>query len=190
MPQKRDLRVQKTYSALFCAFQNLLREKNFEDITVTELCDHALIRTATFYKHFPDKYTFASFMLCELRQEYYKTALQTPLASEEDFYLNLVRASFAFLQEHQTLVQALNADSMMSTIALTTSDNLRNELIFHLTKNQQSGQDLAASPALTAEIFIGSVNQLGRWWLSHPNEISLSALVEQLRPFVRRLLNG
>lgn len=190
MTQKRDLRVQKTYSALFRAFQDLLREKSFDDITVTELCDRALIRTATFYKHFPDKYAFASFMLCELRQAYYKAALQTPHASEEDFYLNLVRASFTFLQEHQTLVRSLNADSMMSTIALTSSDSLRSELIFHLTKNQQSGQDLAASPALTAEIFIGSVNQVGRWWLSHPNELSLPTLVEQLRPFVRRLLNG
>lgn len=60
MNEKRDLRVQKTYTALFSAFENLITKKNFEDITVRELCDLALVRTATFYKHFTDKYDFLS----------------------------------------------------------------------------------------------------------------------------------
>ena len=65
MPEKQDLRVQKTYAALFQAFQELLTEKDFESITVTELCDRAMIRTATFYKHFADKYAFFAFLINE-----------------------------------------------------------------------------------------------------------------------------
>ena len=39
-----DLRIKKTYRALFDAFTELLEEHRFEDLTVAMLCDRALIR--------------------------------------------------------------------------------------------------------------------------------------------------
>ena len=50
--KKPDLRVQKTRSALTSALYDLLCQKSFDDVTVTELCEKAVIRKATFYKHF------------------------------------------------------------------------------------------------------------------------------------------
>ena len=44
--------MQKTRSALTSALYDLLCPKSFDDITVTELCEKAVIRKATFYKHF------------------------------------------------------------------------------------------------------------------------------------------
>lgn len=44
MEKKKDLRVQKTYSALMAAFEALMAEETFDDITVNELCARALIR--------------------------------------------------------------------------------------------------------------------------------------------------
>ena len=61
MEKKLDLRIQKTYQALHNAFTILLEEKNFEEITVNELCDAAMIRRTTFYKHFADKYEYFQF---------------------------------------------------------------------------------------------------------------------------------
>ncbi len=58
-----DLRIQKTYAALTGAFIDLLQIKSFEQITVKELCDNAIVRTATFYNHFADKYAFAGIRL-------------------------------------------------------------------------------------------------------------------------------
>jgi AcrR family transcriptional regulator len=58
MAVKEDLRVKKTKKALYDAFMTLLSEKQFEDITVNELCDAAGVRRATFYKHYSDKFDF------------------------------------------------------------------------------------------------------------------------------------
>ena len=55
---KSDLRIIKTRKALYTAFTMLLGEKSFEDITVNELCENAMVRRATCYKHFADKYDF------------------------------------------------------------------------------------------------------------------------------------
>ena len=37
-----DLRIKKTYRALFEAFTELLEEHRFEDVTVAMLCDRAI----------------------------------------------------------------------------------------------------------------------------------------------------
>ena len=61
MEEKTDLRIRKTYKALCDAFVTILEKKRFDDLTVNELCDEAMIRRATFYKHFADKYDFFFF---------------------------------------------------------------------------------------------------------------------------------
>lgn len=63
MEEKTDLRIRKTYKALCDAFVTILEKKRFDDLTVNELCDEAMIRRATFYKHFADKYDFFFFFL-------------------------------------------------------------------------------------------------------------------------------
>ena len=58
-----DLRIKKTYRALFDAFTELLEEHRFEDLTVAMLCDRAMIRRTTFYKHFRDKNDYFAFYI-------------------------------------------------------------------------------------------------------------------------------
>ena len=58
MEKKVDLRILKTHKALCETFSTLLEEKKFEEITVNELCQRAMVRRATFYKHFADKYEY------------------------------------------------------------------------------------------------------------------------------------
>lgn len=61
--EQLDLRVQKTYRSLIDAFEKLLKDKEFEKILVTELCEAAMIRRPTFYSHFLDKYDFFTFFI-------------------------------------------------------------------------------------------------------------------------------
>lgn len=51
---KEDLRVQKTVSAIREAFEELLCEKDYEKITVTELAARARINKKTFYTYYTD----------------------------------------------------------------------------------------------------------------------------------------
>ncbi len=188
MEKKRDLRVQKTYAALFSAFENLIEQKSFEEITVRELCDLALVRTATFYKHFADKYEFLSFMIEELRTEYFKTAEALPCHSTEDYYLNIIKSGLDFLMTNQSFIKCTDSDNMASIIMKTASAHSHHALLAKLEEDQRSGHTLISSPELTAEIFLGAMNQISRWWLLHQKEISVSELLEQLKPFVQSLV--
>lgn len=61
---KKDLRVIKTLRVIDEAFLKLLREKSFDEITIKEICNVAMINRGTFYSHYADK-----FQLIESYQE-------------------------------------------------------------------------------------------------------------------------
>jgi AcrR family transcriptional regulator len=51
-----DLRVQRTNKFLWDALISLMAERDFETLTVTEICERAMVHRTTFYKHYEDKY--------------------------------------------------------------------------------------------------------------------------------------
>src|SRR5215472_1916718 len=51
-----DLRIRRTHKLLWEALMALLATRAFEDITVTNICDRAMVHRTTFYKHYEDKY--------------------------------------------------------------------------------------------------------------------------------------
>ena len=54
----KDLRVKRTYKMLKEAFTVLLSQRPFEQLTVQEICEKAMVRRTTFYQHFEDKHDF------------------------------------------------------------------------------------------------------------------------------------
>ena len=56
---QNDLRVIKTKKYIEESFIYLLRQKDFNKITVQDILDRALINRSTFYKHYTDKYQLA-----------------------------------------------------------------------------------------------------------------------------------
>ena len=65
MPKKTDLRVIKTERAIHNALIDLLKKKDLEKITVSELSQKAEINKATFYLHYTDIYSLYQDVLAE-----------------------------------------------------------------------------------------------------------------------------
>lgn len=63
MEKKKDLRIIRTDKTLVNAFYDLLRTNAVENISISLLCDNALVNRATFYKHFTDKKNFLDFCI-------------------------------------------------------------------------------------------------------------------------------
>ncbi len=67
---KEDLRVIKTIEGIKGAFESLICEKNYEKITVKELCDLARINKKTFYHYYESLDDLLAEMQAELSASY------------------------------------------------------------------------------------------------------------------------
>src|SRR6202022_214366 len=62
---KIDPRIRRTRQMLFQAFEELLAEKAFDQISVQDLAERSTLNRATFYDHFPDKFALLEAMMGE-----------------------------------------------------------------------------------------------------------------------------
>lgn len=53
--KKEDLRTRRTKKMILTAFMQLVENKGYEQITVSDIANEAMINRATFYAHFKDK---------------------------------------------------------------------------------------------------------------------------------------
>lgn len=51
-----DLRVRRTHKLLWDALMAELSERPFDEISVKDICERAMVHRTTFYKHYEDKY--------------------------------------------------------------------------------------------------------------------------------------
>jgi AcrR family transcriptional regulator len=56
-PNEKDPRVIRTRQLIQDAFNGLIKEKEFNAITIRDITEKATVNRATFYAHFDDKYT-------------------------------------------------------------------------------------------------------------------------------------
>lgn len=94
--RKDDLRKIKTRMALDGAFTSLIKEKSFDDISVKDITERAMINRGTFYMHFQDKYELLN-------------AYETELLS--DLSKNLMEN----IDEHQKLTRKMAKDIAIKT---------------------------------------------------------------------------
>src|SRR6202022_3031505 len=62
---KIDPRIRRTRQMLFQAFEELLAEKSFDQISVQHLAERSTLNRATFYDHFTDKFALLEAMIGE-----------------------------------------------------------------------------------------------------------------------------
>jgi len=183
MEKKLDLRVQKTYKSLHTAFSELLEEKTFEDFTVLELCERAMIRKNTFYLHFGDKYEYFNYYLSELREEF-KNNIRSKKEYNDpnDYSIYMLQELFQFTKEHQSILKRLKQSNRMSFLYEALQEQVSLELynvMININKNKPSPElDLLIS------FYAGGIVNTTYWWLNNPDKLDESTIAEKLLQMV------
>lgn len=183
-----DLRLTRTYDALTEAFRQLIQQKDFEQITVKELCTVAKTRTATFYTHFSDKYDFFAFMINRMRDQFIKEENHTDTSDPQAYFTSLIRVGFDFIEKNESMLHSIDADSMLAVIAHTTSSGYRSEVTQHFIELREAGTGLPADPELMTEMFIGAMSQTSRWWFEHRAEVSKEEMIQRLSAAFKKMI--
>lgn len=185
MEQKVDLRIVKTHKALTDAFWQMLGEKKFEEITINELCDRAMVRRATFYKHFADKNEFFAFLIQRKQTEFdAQIRQQTDNAHPQSFYLGVIQHALDFLNSNKKLVQTVLQSNMLPTVVDILSKQISLDISQKLKEDAKNGVPLPASPQVMAQFFTGALVYTTMWWVTQ-KKVSEAELMEELTPLLR-----
>ncbi|RRN05859.1 TetR family transcriptional regulator [Bibersteinia trehalosi] len=92
--QKQDLRVVRTHALIKNALIELLKNNEFEKISVQDIVEKAMINRATFYKYYSGKSDLAGVMIEELKQAHAQL-LQTKQQSDDlNHFINTALPAF------------------------------------------------------------------------------------------------
>ncbi|MGE7768195.1 TetR/AcrR family transcriptional regulator [Peribacillus sp. NPDC096540] len=98
----QNIRRTPTRKAIVEAFMELVREKEFEKITIKNITEHANINRATFYAHFEDKYQLFDEMIKDSATEMIKKYTKEVNTWDEKQIECLFHAVYEYLKQVKT----------------------------------------------------------------------------------------
>lgn len=160
-----DLRVQRTIKSIYQAFEELIVEKDYEKITVTELAKRAMINKKTFYRYCPTLDDLLAEIQAQYSQEYLK---QTKDFQYPRDLAKSVRAFFTYSAAQDKAYERITISSADSSYS-----GIRQQMI-----NQVMNKTWGASPAF---------NRLNDW----QKQVLLSFIENTgLRIYIQWVKNG
>lgn len=181
MENKQDLRIVRTYKSLTDAFLQLMSEKHFEDITINELCERAMIRRTTFYKHFADKYEFFRFFVWRLQIDFdASNPASADYKDPQSFYISIIRHVMDFLKEHEQLVHKILSSNLLPTLLDILSEQITSDIKEKIKIGIKNGINAPADPEIVASFFTGAMIYTLRLWLVQKKHLSEEKLIQEI----------
>lgn len=184
--KKQDPRVTRTRHYLMQSLCDLMKEKEFDQITVQEITERAIINRATFYAHFDDKYKLLENMVHRSFQEMLesKVAISEGLTHQNLRLLTLVTCEFLVKfhtdhtpgQESELLPVEREVRSIVSRLVT--------DCVAHLP-HSQSGIPAETISIWVSSIIFGSALQ----WLHSRSTLSAEEITDQIMALTMNGLN-
>ncbi|OOS02301.1 transcriptional regulator, TetR family [Moraxella cuniculi DSM 21768] len=92
--EKQDLRVIRTHALIKNALIDLLKNQEFEKISVQDIVEKAMVNRATFYKYYSGKSDLAGVMIDELKKDYAELLLQKEQTRNMNDFIQHVLPAF------------------------------------------------------------------------------------------------
>ena len=127
--EKQDLRIVKTKKVLYMALVDLMREKTFEEIKVSEICSRALVNRSTFYAHYEDKYEFLVDFL-----DTFKDSLTSYLDTNDnnlntkEYYMEMLKLLLTHIEDKKNIYSAIMVNNRNGVMMDIISDVVNKDI--------------------------------------------------------------
>ena len=124
MVKKTDLRVIKTKNLIYNTLIELMKDKTFEEIKVSEICSRALVNRSTFYAHYEDKYEFLVDFL-----DTFKDSLTSYLDTNDnnlntkEYYMEMLKLLLTHIEDKKNIYSAIMVNNRNGVMMDIISDD-------------------------------------------------------------------
>ena len=179
MNKKDDLRVIKTRKLIYQTLLELMKEKTFEEIKVSDICSKAMINRSTFYAHYEDKYELLVDFLSNLKEEFVSELNKGNKEnfSIREYYIRLISLFLDHIDSKRDVYTAImvnNRSSIMMDILLSVvNDDILNRF-------KKTDINLKVPPEVISKFYLGGVINIGMEWLSNSNKYTKEEILDYL----------
>jgi len=156
---KQDRRSQRTRHLLSAALVELIREKDYSTITVSDIIERANVGRSTFYAHYRDK---DDLFVGEMDRVIEILSQRIPGQEEIPFFpsLGLFRHVGEELELYKALLWTPGIDLLIKHLQKSLSQRVEQGL-------QKSGQEYDVPLPILANFIVGSFLTILKWWLEN-----------------------
>lgn len=186
MEKKLDLRVIKTRGALTKSLYDLMCEKNFADITVTELCERAMVRKATFYKHFGDKSELLIYMIREMQFNASENdQIKYDPKKPESYYAGIFAYFIDFIDDNRAFIDNVLKSGSILYVRDILEEQIRIDIDDRLKK--EGRHDLREAHSMLSSIYAGAIVGCGIWWVGDGGKTNKQEMLSRFYGFVEKM---
>ena len=176
-----DLRVRRTHKLLWEALMTELAQRSFEEITVKELCERAMVHRSTFYKHYEDKYALLE---QGMRQMYDALVAEVTHAPPSAFTVDHPPPYFVHVfehvAEHQHFYKLMLCGEGIGQFQKLVKDYIAEQALSKVRELLPANQHVAFPPAMQVQFFAGAFLSLLGWWLENDMPLSPHQMAQYL----------
>lgn len=176
-----DLRVRRTHKLLWEALMAELSGRAFEEITVTDICERAMVHRTTFYKHYEDKYALLEQGMRQMVDELVTGDEHLPpsaysVANPPPYFIRL----FEHAAQNQQFYRLMLCGDGFARFQKLVREHIVRMASARLHEPPRADPHLAVPPAMHAQYVAGAALSLLAWWLENDMPFSPRQMAQYL----------
>ena len=179
MRRKEDLRVIKTKRNLYEGLLSLMKDKSFEDIKVSDICQTSLINRSTFYDHFNDKYELLNSLIKDLEIELIEKLEENHnIESAKEYYMKMIELLFDHISEnlaiYTSIIKNNNNSIAFDMVMEALFKDIEKTFISH---NQYQG---SIPVEIITSFYVSAVANVCLYYIRKPKEYTKNQILTYL----------
>ncbi|HEX2909888.1 MAG TPA: TetR/AcrR family transcriptional regulator [Chloroflexia bacterium] len=175
-----DLRIRRTHKLLWEALMAELSERAFEEISVKDICERAMVHRTTFYKHYEDKYALLEQgmrqMYDALVAEWHRPLSPFSVDQPPSYFIHL----FEHVAQHQQFYKLMLCGEGVGQFQKLVKDYITEVAEAKVHELIPSSQPPTFPTAMQVQFFAGGVLSLLAWWLENDMPLSSHQMAQYL----------
>lgn len=174
---KKDLRVIKTKNNLYNTLVELMKEKQFEEIKVSDICNHALVNRSTFYAHYNDKYELLEEYIKVLKESFTKELEKNKnISNTKEYYMEMIKIFLDHVEDKKQIYSSIMINNKNSMTMDIIYDVLNQDIT-----NRLKNETIKEIPSdIMAKFYLGAIFNVGIEWLNNSNKYTKEELLKYL----------
>ena len=178
MNKKEDLRVIKTKNILYNTLLEVLKEKPFEEIKVSDICNRALVNRSTFYAHYSDKYELFSSYISDLKESLISELKKNEnIHTSKEYFLEMIRLFLNHIEEKKNFYSSIMVNNRNSIIMYMLYNTFNTEIKEEIEKKGNI-KGIPVPTSFISKFYLGAVISIGMDVIENPNKYKKEELVK------------